>query len=110
MVGETLTQDEEEVTDETLYLSRGTVYGTLKYLSGYAGQSGNFIAIYCEANVPGTAITARISNTVTLVTSGIAVLRVSDKDSQTLTVVAKKNGYETVVKVFSLDGLICETE
>ena len=89
-----------------------SVTGTLKYVDDYTGfssklseQSGHYIAFQCEANQPGTTITAKISKTSTLDSDGIAVFRVSNKDSQTLTVVAKKEGFEDVTRVFSLSGL-----
>ena len=93
------------------------VTGTLKYVDDYTGfsskveeQSGNYIAFLCEANVDGAVITATMDKTSTLDSDGIAVFRVRDKSSQTLTVVASKEGYESVTKTFSLSGLTCESE
>ena len=93
------------------------MYGTLKYVSDYTGfsskveeQSGNYIAFHCEANQPGAVITATMTKTSTLDSDGIAVFRVGNKDTQTLTVVAKKEGYADAVKIFTLSGLDCETE
>ena len=80
------------------------------FSSKVSEQSGNYIAFHCEANQPDTTITARITKTSTLDSDGIAVFRVGDKDSQTLTVVAKKEGFEDVTKVFSLSGLTVESE
>lgn len=94
----------------------GTVAGTLKYVSDYTGfsskaseQSGNYIAFHASTNVEGATITATITKTSTLDEDGIAVFRVGNKDSQTLTVVASKEGYGTVTKSFALSGLTCET-
>lgn len=41
---------------------------------------------------------------------GLIVIRIADKDSQTITVVASKEGYRDIQKVFTLSGLTCETE
>ena len=41
---------------------------------------------------------------------GIAVLRIADKSTQTVTVVARKEGYSDVTKVFTLTDLVCEAE
>ena len=73
-------------------------------------QSGNYIVFHAEVpNVDGVTITAKISKTSTLDSDGIAVFRIANKDSQTLTVVASKEGYEPVTKVFSLSGLTVES-
>ena len=95
---------------------RNSVTGTLKYVDDYTQfssdpelQKGNYIAFHAQANVDGATITAKITKTSTLDADGIGVFRVGDKDSQTLTVVAKKEGYEDVTKVFSLSGLTVES-
>ena len=94
------------------------ISGTLKYVSDYTGfssdvslQSGNYIAIH--ASVPGVddvTITVKVTKEVTLDADGVAVLRIADKSSQTITVVASKRGYKPVTKVYSLSDLICESE
>ena len=86
-------------------------------MSNYTGfssktseQTGNYIVFHAEVpNVDGVTITAKISKTSTLDSDGIAVFRIANKDSQTLTVVASKEGYEPVTKVFSLSGLTVES-
>lgn len=73
-------------------------------------QSGNYLVFHAEVpNVDGVTITAKVSKTSTLDSDGIAVFRIANKDSQTLTVVASKEGYEPVTKVFSLSGLTVES-
>lgn len=106
------------VTDfqENVRLSGTFISGTLKYVDDYSGfssdtslRSGNYIVIH--ATVPGNddvTITVKVTNTVTLDDDGIAVLRIADKSSQTITVVASKDGYESVTRVFKLDRLTCE--
>ena len=94
------------------------ITGTLKYVDDYTGfsskvaeQSGNYLVVHAETpDVAGATITVKVTNPVTLDADGIAVLRIADKNSQTLTVVANKDGYETTTKVFDLSGLTCETE
>ena len=80
------------------------------FSSKTAEQSGNYLAFHAEADVEGAVITAKMDKTSTLDSDGIAVFRVRDKDSQTLTVVASKDGYESVTKTFVLSGLTCESE
>lgn len=94
-----------------------TITGTLAYVDDYTGfssdydmQEGNYIALHAEADVDDATITVCVTNPVVLDSDGIVVLRIADKDSQTITVVASKDGYETATKVFSLTGLTCETE
>ncbi len=94
------------------------ITGTLKYVSDYTGfssdtslQSGNYIAIHASVpNVDGVTITVKVTKEVTLDEDGVAVLRIADKSSQTITVVASKRGCKPITKVFSLNGLTCETE
>ena len=88
----------------------------MKYVSDYTGfsskvseQSGNYITFKCTSNVEGATITAKITKESTLDSDGIAVFRVGNKDSQTLTVVASKEGYDSVTKTFALSGLTVES-
>lgn len=93
------------------------ITGTLKYQANYTGfsskteeQTGNFIAI--KADVPAATdakITVKVTNPVVLDDDKIIVLRIADKDTQTITVTASKEGYDDVVKVYGLTGLVCET-
>lgn len=74
-------------------------------------QSGNYIVIHAEVpDVDDVTFTVTVTNPVTLDDDGIAVLRIADKSTQTITVVASKDGYDDVTKVFSLTGLTCEEE
>ena len=93
-----------------------SVTGTLKYVADYTGfsskvseQSGNYIAFHAEVpNVDGVTITAKVTKTSTLDSDGIAVFRIADT-TNTLTVTASKEGYESVTKEFSLGGLTLES-
>ena len=51
-----------------------------------------------------------MTNPVTLDSDGDIIFRVRDKDTQTITVVAYKEGYEAFAKVYDLKGLTCEEE
>lgn len=90
--------------------------GTLKYVDNYTGfsgdpelQEGNYLVFHAAVpNVEGVTITATMDNTSTLDEDGIAVFRVRDKSSQTLTIVASKEDCDSVTKVYSLSGLTCE--
>lgn len=90
--------------------------GTLKYVDNYTGfsgdpelQEGNYLVFHAAVpNVEGVTITATMDNTSTLDEDGIAVFRVRDKSTQTLTIVASKEGFDSVTKVYSLSGLTCK--
>ena len=87
----------------------------MKYVTGYEGfspatelQSGNYIAIHAEVlGFPNAVITAQVVNPVRLESDGVAVLRIADKDLQTITVVATVDGHDPVQRVFALSGLVC---
>ena len=91
------------------------VTGTLHWIEDYSSafgpeeDEGNYIVFHAEVpEFSGATITATMDNTSTLDGDGIAVFRVRDKSTQTLTVVASATGYESVSKVYSLKGLTCE--
>lgn len=93
------------------------ITGTLRYVDDYTGfsskaeeQSGNYLVLHATADVEGATITVKVTNPVTLDDDGIVVLRIADKSSQTVTVVASKDGYESVTKEYSLTGLTCEID
>lgn len=115
----------------------GIVSGTLKYLDGCTWfsndpdkQSGNYLALHCEVpDVEGAQIAVtgdpavsvleleefyvsgiEIGDGDTLLSSGDFVIRVPDKNLQMITVVASKEGYETVRETFVLYGLAAEYE
>lgn len=95
--------------------------GTLKYVEGWTEfsgdpneQNGNFL-IFHSAMTNADKITIQIINAKTrhepveLDPDGIAVCRISDKNTQLIQVVAYKDG-EAQQKLFSLRGLTLETE
>ena len=91
------------------------ISGTLLYVDDYTGfsgdpelQTGNFLALKFECpGISGAQIVVKLTNPVTLDSDGCIVLRIRDKDTQTITVTASKEGYESVTKVFTLTGLTC---
>lgn len=92
------------------------IVGKLKYVADYEGfsgdpelQSGNYIALHFEADAPDATITVKVTNPVTLDDDGDVVLRIADKSTQTITVVASADGYESVTKVYDLSRLTVET-
>ena len=95
-----------------------TITGTLKYVTGYTGysespelQEGNFLALHAEVdNVEGATITVTMTRTATLEEDGNVVARVADKDTQTLTFTASKEGYPDTTLTFDLSELVCQTE
>ena len=103
---------------ENVVIGETKITGTLNYVADYDGFSGdaslnhgNYLVIHAE--VPGlddAVITVKVTNPVTLDDDGIAVLRIADKSSQTVTVVASKEGYDSVTRVFDLSELECEAE
>lgn len=101
---------------EDVAVEGNAISGTLKYVENYTGfsgdealQSGNYIALHAE--VPGVddaTITVKVTGEVELDSDGIAVLRIADKSSQTIKIVASKDGYRSVSKTFTLADLVCE--
>ena len=99
-------------------LDNGKITGTLKYVDDYTGfdpgnpelQSGNYLVLHADVvNVPNATITVKVTNPTTLDSDRTAVLRIADKNSQTITVVASAEGYATTTKVFDLKNLVCES-
>lgn len=99
-------------------IGSNTITGTLKHITDYTGfsgntaeQSGNYLVIHAEVpEVEDVTITVKVTNPVVLDEDGIVVLKIADKSSQTVTVVASKDGYDSVTKVFRLNGLDCRSE
>lgn len=96
------------------------ITGTLNYVTGYTGfsgevseQSGNYLAIHCEADSLVDSITVElvggtVGHPVTLDNDGLAVLRITNKDTQSIKIIATK-GEVKEVKKYSLSGLTLNT-
>lgn len=96
-----------------------SVNGTLKYVTGYTGysgdpdlQEGNFLAIKATASENAT-VTVELTNghsgPVTLDSDMNAVIRIENKNTQKLKVVATSPDGSETTKFYSLKGLVCET-
>lgn len=103
---------------ENVVVGTSAIAGTLKYVDDFSSafggdlSSGNYIALAIDTgDVTGATITVEIVNgfsgPVTLDADGVYVGRIADKSTQTIKVVASKEGYQTVTKTFSLTGLTC---
>lgn len=98
------------------------VTGTLKYVTGYTGfsgdpaeQNGNYLVLHFEVEDEENAvIQAKLEkgnnpNFVTLDSDGILIVRISDA-AQDLIVKASLSGYKTMTKHIPLHGLVLEQE
>ena len=87
---------------EDVVISSDGVTGTLKYIADYSSafesgeNSGNYLAIHCTTpGVEDAEITVTSSDEGTVLfdsETGIAISRITDKDTQTIEVVAYKDG------------------
>lgn len=95
------------------------ITGTLKHVTGYTGfssnvdeQEGNYIALKFEPVPDDTTVTVElvggtVGHPVTLDSDMNIVIRITNKDTQTIKVVTTKTGYIGVTKTYSLTGLVC---
>lgn len=103
-------------------MSGGVISGTLKYVTGYTGfsgdsaeQEGNYLAIVCTAS-EGDTITAQLTGgshpdrVVTLDADGILIARITDPAAQTLIYTATGADGSTETRVYSLSGLTLEED
>ena len=109
LFGKTVSDLQQDVV-----IGTDSITGTLKFVDDYTGfsgdeslQSGNYIVIHATTDLPDATITVTVTNPVTLDEDGIAVLRIADKSTQTITVVASATGHDSITKVYSLTGLTC---
>lgn len=97
------------------------ISGTLHYIDDYSSaygpgeDSGNYLVSHHDVSgEEGVTFVAEVINgtsgPVTLDPDGILISRIADKNSQTIEVVASKEGYESVTKVYRLTGLTLEAE
>lgn len=107
----------DDLQENVSISSSNVISGTLHYIENWTEFSsdpsintGNFIALHFETDAPDSTISVKVTNPVTLDEDGDVILRIADKDSQTITVVASASGYESVTKVYTLTGLTLESE
>lgn len=97
-------QSDIEITDDA-------ISGTLKYIDDYSSAfggdlaSGNFIALHFDAPEQAT-VKVKLTDEVTLDEDRIIILRIADKDTQTIKATLTL-GEQVVTKTYSLTGLTC---
>lgn len=100
-------------------ISNGVISGTLKKVTGYTGfsgdpeeQSGNYLALKFTAEEGATVTVELINGTVghpvTLDEDMNIVIRIADKDTQSIEVVASKGGASST-KTYALTGLTLQS-
>ena len=106
---------------EDVIVSADGVTGTLKYVADYssaygAGEdSGNYLVLHCSTpGIEGATITSEVvggvHGPVTLDEDGIVISRIADKSSQTIHIVASKEGYEDSSVTLDLSQLVLESQ
>ncbi len=115
MLGKSVTALQEDIV-----LDGSKISGKLKYVTGYTGfsgdpaeQEGNYIALHAETDFTEDSITLELINgtvghPVTLDSDGLMVVRITNKDTQKIKLVATK-GTRTRVKIYDLSGLTLAT-
>ena len=107
-----------ELQSDIQIASNNVISGTLNYVDGYTGfssdpelQEGHDLALHVDTgDVTGATITVTVTNPSVLDEDQTIVLYIRDKDSQTVTVVAEKEDYPTVRKVYRRTGLTLAPE
>ena len=104
---------------EDIAIEDGAITGTLKYVTGYTGfsgeaelQSGNYLVLHCDC--PGAdeivvELVGGSSGPVTLDADGIIVMAIGSNE-QTVKVTAKKEGFTNVSKTFTLTDVTLKEE
>ena len=99
-----------------VYSLSQVIDGTLKYVDDYSSafggdlSSGNYLALHITTpGIDDATITVEIINgtsgPVTLDPDGLWIGRIADKSTQTVKVVASKEGYDSVALNFRLNAL-----
>lgn len=99
----------------------GVISGTLLYVDDFTGfsgdpteQVGNYLTLHIDTDVAGAKITVTLVNgihgPVVLDNDRTLISRITDETTQSLRIVAEKDGYNTLVKEFALTGLTLNTE
>lgn len=113
LLGKTASDLQENVSISDANVISGTLHhieNWTEFDSNPSINTGNFIALHFETDAPDSTISVKVTNPVTLDEDGDVILRIADKDSQTITVVASATGYESVTEVYTLTGLTLESE
>lgn len=94
------------------------IAGTLKYVTGYTGfsgdpaeQQGNYLVLHIDTDVEGATIEVELiggtHGSVTLDSDRTIILRIKNK-FQKIKITASKEGYPTVSKTYTLGGVTLE--
>lgn len=104
---------------ENVAISGNGFTGTLKYVTGYTGfsskpeeQEGNYLAIHADDPKADTVTVEVVNGTAgerTLDSDRVIVLRIADKNTQSIRVKSYNGGVVKDVKTYSLKGLTLET-
>lgn len=110
----------KELTDLQSGVSVGqdAISGTLKYVTGYTGfsgdpaeQSGHYLALHIDTDAEADSITVEIiggdHGPVQLDSDRTNIFRIKNKQ-QKIKIVAKKDGYPDVEKIYNLAALTLE--
>lgn len=110
----------KELTDLQSGISVGqdAISGTLKYVTGYTGfsgdpaeQSGHYLALHIDTDVAADTITVEIiggdHGPVQLDSDRTNIFRIKNKQ-QKIKIVAKKEGYPDVEKIYNLAAVTLE--
>ena len=112
----------KSVTDlqSNIAIGSDSISGTLKYVTGYTGfsgnteeQSGNYLALKCDGLPEADEVTfelvgGTVGHPVTLDSDRLIVVRITDIENQYIVVTATKGG-TTMSKTLYLTGLTLET-
>lgn len=102
---------------ENIVVGTNEITGNLKYVTGYTGfsgdpaeQEGNYLALYITTDVTGAEISVELVNgtvghPVILDPDGQIVMRVTNKDTQSVRVIARKDD-GIALKTYSLANLV----
>ena len=115
---ELLGKTAEELQDD-IAIANGEITGTLKYVTDYTGfssnveeQSGNYLALkavaYDGATITVELINGTVGHPVALDADGMIVLRISDKATQSVEIVATKGNVKETINL-SLSNLELES-
>ena len=127
-VNDTIADSDLSVTGKTVSdlqsgvkFGANAITGTLKYIENWTWfdsnpeiNTGNFL-VFKSALTGADKITAQLIGAkvnpgpIELDSDGIAIFHITDKDTQMVQVVAYKDGM-TCQKLYTLNGLTCETE
>lgn len=107
----------KELTDlqSGVGIGSDTISGTLKYVTGYTGfsgdpaeQEGHYLALHIDTDTAADSITVQLiggdHGPVELDSDRTNIFRIKNKQEK-IKIVAKKDGYPDTVKIYDLSGV-----